>query len=110
MIKYQCIKTLEVTMKQKLARETIVSRKEIFDQGIKYTYTMTINESTSTSSFGIPLYSIQIDMIDTSGSHTTSKICDIFSNIGKANAFFNKLVKNLATPLNLRYALEDEIF
>ena len=97
-------------MKQELIRETIVSRKEIFDQEVIYTYTMTINESNLTPSFGIPLYSIQIDMIDSSGNKTTSEIRDIFSNREKADAFFNKLVENLATPLNLRYVLEDEIF
>ena len=96
--------------KQELTKDIIVCKKDICDQGNEYTYIMTARESSLVASFGIMLYSIRIEMTDFSGNKTSAEICDVFSNKEKADIFFNKLVRNLATPINLVYVLEDEIF
>ncbi len=74
-----------------------------------YTYTLTSRTGTSVASYGLTLYSIEINMTDKTGKHTESKVEDIFSDSKKAFRFFNILVKNLATPIDLPYILEDEI-
>ena len=47
--------------------ETTIRREVREDGGSKYTYTLIMHESRATASFGIPLYSIRIEMTDTEG-------------------------------------------
>ena len=77
--------------------------------GIIYTYRLLLNDSLKYSSFGLPLYSIEVDMENVkSGKVTKARSGDLFSEERKATAFFNKLVRNLATPIDLAYIVEDE--
>lgn len=74
-----------------------------------YTYTLSVRTGDSVASFGLSLYSIEIRMTDKYGKHTSAELNDVFSESRKAFRFFDKLVKNLATPIDLPYVLEDEI-
>lgn len=77
--------------------------------GIIYTYTLILHEDKKLTSIGIPLYSISVDMISVeSGRHTSATTKELFADEQKAKLFFDKLVRNLATPIDLAYIVEDE--
>ena len=46
---------------------------------------------------------------DPEGDTTSAETRELFADIGKAVSFFDKLVRNLATPIDLAYIVEDEI-
>ncbi len=75
-------------------------------EGITYRYILLSSKSIKVASFNMPLYSIEIIM-NKDGVETCHTTNDIFSDIGKALVFFDKLVDNLATPIDLPYILED---
>ena len=95
-------------MKNELLEKTI-RREDHEDCGNKYTYELTLREADEVAAFRLPLYSIKISMTDTDGNQREANARDIFSNGAKAESFFNKIVRNLATPIDLVYILEDEI-
>ena len=66
-------------------------------------------EGEGVADFRLPLYSIRVDMTDKHGNRRQANARDVFSNIDKAAEFFDKLVRNLATPIDLAYILEDEM-
>ena len=47
-------------------------------------------------------------MVDPFGNNRQADARDIFSDKEDAEAFFDKIVRNLATPIDLAYILEDE--
>ncbi len=78
--------------------------------GIKYRYELTKRENRSVAGFGIPLYSFAVVMeFKDSGKRSEGNTTDLFSDSGKAMRFFDKLVSNLATPIDLAYIVEDEL-
>ena len=95
-------------MKNQIANKII--REEMHVQnGICYSYKLTLREGRSMADFRIPLYSIGVEMTDTHGRTTRSEAKDIFDNCERAIAFFEKLTRNLATPIDLNYIVEDEL-
>ena len=53
--------------------------------------------------------SVEVDMENVKcGKTTTARSGELFSEEKKALAFFEKLVRNLATPIDLAYIVEDE--
>ena len=79
--------------------------------GIVYTYTLTLHEDKKLTSIGIPLYSISVDMtVLATGRTTSAKTRELFSDEEKARAFLDKLIRNLATPIDLAYIVEDEFY
>lgn len=89
-------------------KESILKQTREAD-GIVYTYTLTLHEDKRLSTIGIPLYSISVDMTVLATGRTTSATTkELFADEDKARAFFDKLVRNLATPIDLAYILEDE--
>ena len=97
-------------MKKKLKLiETEIGNRNIEDNGYIYSYTLIKRESKRVSSFRIPLYSIKIELTDPEGNKTEAQSDDLFSDLGKAIVFFDRLVRNLATPVDLAYVVEDEI-
>lgn len=76
--------------------------------GITYRYVLTASKSLKVASFNIPLYSISVFMTK-DGACTENSLNEIFADIGKATIFFDTLVENLATPIDLPYILEDKI-
>lgn len=90
--------------------DTVVIRtNSINDDGAIYKYKLYMQESGNVASYKLPLYSIGIEMTDRDGNYTEARVADVFSDIGKALVFYERLVNNLATPLNLPYILEDEM-
>ena len=86
----------------------IAEEKRMLD-GIIYTYRLLLNDKLKYSSFGLPLYSIEVEMEDVKcGGVTSARSGEIFSEEEKAVCFFDKLVRNLATPIDLAYIVEDE--
>ncbi|MBO5946023.1 MAG: hypothetical protein J6Q69_05390 [Clostridia bacterium] len=74
-----------------------------------YTYTLKSCERARNLGYGFPLYSIHIDMCEhISGRRTSAYTDELFSSEMKAVSFFEKLVRNLATPIDLAYVVEDE--
>ena len=77
--------------------------------GYIYTYTLTLHNETKYSSIGIPLYSISVEMTELkTGRSSTASTDKIFADEAVATAFFDKLTRSLATPIDLAYILEDE--
>ena len=79
------------------------------DENNAYHYELIMKEGMGVASWKIPLYSIRINMTDSGGRDTCADTKDIFADAGKAILFYEKLVKNLATPIDLAYIIEDEI-
>lgn len=78
--------------------------------GIEYRYELTRRENTNVAGYGIPLYSVAVVMeFKESGKRSHGRTTELFSDLGKAARFFDKLVKNLATPIDLAYIVEDEL-
>ena len=87
---------------------SIKEEKRIAD-GVVYTYRLLINDSFRYSSIGLPLYSVEVEMEDVKCEKVTkARAGELFSEEGKALSFFRKLVRNLATPIDLAYIVEDE--
>lgn len=95
--------------KKKAAEQTVIRKETVQSEGAEYNYTLLMSESRKVSSYRIPLYSILVEMTDESGNRTDAGLKDVFADVGKALVFYDKLVSNLATPLNLPYILEDEL-
>ena len=89
-------------------KESILKETREAD-GIIYTYTLILHEDIRLTSIGIPLYSISVEMTNLkTGKHTSAQTRELFADESKAKAFFDKLVRNLATPIDLAYIVEDE--
>lgn len=73
----------------------------------QYKYSLYMKESHRVASYKLPLYSIKIEMSSEESGYTEAESGDIFSDLGKASVFFDRLVDNLATPYNLPYIIED---
>ena len=95
-------------MKNKIC-EKVLRKEERTKDGFSYTYELTMREGNEVISFRLPLYSIRITMKDTDGKCREAEAKDIFSNYFKAQRFFDKIVRNLATPIDLGYVVEDEV-
>ena len=96
-------------MKQKTLN-SLVMREERQADGNYYVYELMVREGARTADFGLSLYSIRISMTDKSGLCSQREATDVFTNPERAIEFFNKLVNNLATPIDLVYVIEDEIW
>ncbi len=96
-------------MKKTKASDIIIRTDYKEDDGNKYTYTLIMREDTKTASYKIPLYSIKLNMEDADGNKTAAGVSDLFADADKAINFYEKLVLNLATPIDLRYIVEDEM-
>lgn len=78
------------------------------DDGIIYRYILSARRSGKVASFQLPLYSIEAIMTK-DGEVTRNSLEDVFADVGKALCFFEHVSKNLATPIDLTYVLEDKI-
>ena len=94
----------------KKAQITEIIRTEVREKdGYEYKYSLSLSEGQRVASYGIPLYSISVEMTaQNNGNATKSDAENLFSDIAKANGFFEKIVDNLATPIDLPYIVEDE--
>ena len=88
--------------------DTLLRAEERTSGEARYHYRLTKRESEQVASFGLPLYSVSVQMVAPDGA-TEATARDCFSDEAKACGFFDKLVNHLATPIDLPYILEDEI-
>ncbi|MBQ8690044.1 MAG: hypothetical protein IJ515_06770 [Clostridia bacterium] len=78
--------------------------------GIEYRYELTSSRATDVASYGLPLYSVSVSMhFRDTGRVSEGRTENIFSDVNKAGRFFDKIVDNLATPIDLPYIVEDEL-
>lgn len=89
-------------------KETI-RETEVEADGASYKYTLSVSVSKRMASYRLPLYSISIRMRCDCGEITEACTGEIFADLGKAVVFYERLVDNLATPIDLVYVLEDSI-
>lgn len=90
-------------------KKTVIRENELESGGAFYKYALIKKESRKITRYVVPLYSIEVKMTDENGKSTNAYVSDIFADVGKALVFYDKLVKNLATPIDLSYVLEDEM-
>ena len=79
------------------------------EDGNEYEYTLTVSESDKTASFRLPLYSIRVAMTTADGQRREAELNDAFRSPRTAFTFFNRIVDNLATPIDLPFVYEDEM-
>jgi hypothetical protein len=102
--------TEETAMKSNATRCKTVRTEVRRDGDIEYRYELTERENRSVAGFGIPLYSVAVVMeFKDSGKRSHGRTTELFSDFKKAMRFFEKLVANLATPIDLAYIVEDEL-
>ncbi len=95
-------------MNQKLCDRVIRTERRSED-GCDYTYELILREGGLTHDWRLPLFSVRISMKDCDGRFSEREARDLFTNREKAIEFFEKMVRNLATPINLGYVVEDEL-
>ena len=95
-------------MKQNIL-DNVIIKEERQSNGISYTYELILREGVRTDDWRLPLYSIKITMTDSDGRQSRKEATDVFTDQRKAKDFFEKLVRNLATPIDLGYVVEDEV-
>ena len=89
--------------------DTIIRTETREAEGAHYKYELIMRKSTRIVCFKLPLYSIKIEMTDKDGEFTKSETGELFSDVGKAISFFDRVVKYLVTPIDLAYVVEDEL-
>ena len=95
-------------MKKTDSSSQIIREEERIDDGLVYRYRLIRTKSLKVASYQMPLYSIEVSL--TKDEKTTeNSLCEVFSDLGKAIVFFDHIVENLATPIDLPYILEDKI-
>lgn len=90
-------------------KETLIKRETKESEGNLFVYDLLIRENTKLSGFRLPLYSIRVGFTDTEGCYSEAEASEAFADPGKALLFYEKLVRNLATPIDIAYILEDEL-
>ena len=91
-------------------KKSAIVRSEIrHEDGNEYEYTLTVSESDKTASFRLPLYSIRVAMTTADGLRREAELSDAFRSPRTAFSFFNRIVDNLATPIDLPFVYEDEM-
>jgi len=96
-------------MNNKLCHENKTIRCDMREKdGATYEYHLSVKESQYVASYRIPLYSITVKM-NSADYNGKAELADCFADLDKAIRFYEKLVTNLATPLNLVYVFEDRI-
>ena len=91
------------------AFDKVIQKEERSADGYFYSYQLIERKGMSMANFGMRLYSITVSMTDADGRVRTGEAKDVFSSKKKATKFFEHIVKNLATPIDLKYVIEDEM-
>lgn len=94
---------------KKKAEGRLIRAEERRDEGRIYEYSLKVRVSEEVASYRLPLYSLCIDLTDEYGVKTSSAVENAFVDLDAASSFFDILVENLATPIDLPYILEDEL-
>ena len=94
-----------LTRKKMIERTVRIERAEA--DGYFYKYRLSVKYPHGDQSYRPLLYSITVELIDEAGARTSASLREAFSDHEQASFFFNKLVENLATPINLPFVFED---
>ena len=86
---------------------SIIRKDEREDEFYLYSYELTMRKSDATASYRVPLYSINVSVTDAYGNESRGCVTDAFADAKKALKFYEKVLKNLATPIDIAYVLED---
>lgn len=86
----------------------VITKEIRQEDGFLYVYELIVREGEMTADFGLPLYSVRVSMTDSDGNSSQREAKDVFADESRALSFFDKLVRNLATPIDLSYVVEDE--
>ena len=89
--------------------DTVIRTDSVRDRDICYRYELIMKEGEGVANWRIPLYTVRVYMTDQHGVTTMGDVKDIFADAGKAIIFYEKIVRNLATPIDLVYILEDDL-
>lgn len=92
-----------------MKQNRIVSRIVRESEGYSYTYELILREGERTHDWRLPLYSVRISMTDPDGRTSQREATDLFASEEPATELFDRLVRNLATPIDLSYVVEDEV-
>ena len=95
-------------MKKHDSKCEIIKDATKIENGIIYRYILSAKKSKKVASFQLPLYSVEVIMTK-DGEVTRNSVDDVFADVGKALSFYEYISKNLATPIDLTYALEDKV-
>ena len=93
----------------KQMNEKLIREEKRQSDGYIYSYMLIERRGRRMADFGMRLYSIAVSMTDENGITKNEEARDVFSSKRKALEFFDKIVRNLATPIDLKYVVEDEI-
>ena len=93
----------------KSTNEKLIRKEEIKENDYCYSYELIESRGRRMADFGMRLYSITVSMTFPDGNIKRGEARDLFSSKIKALEFFDKMVRNLATPIDLKYVIEDEI-
>ena len=96
-------------MQNEMRDYCVIRREERREDRHSYLYELLMREGENVACWRMPLYSIRINMTDAYGNEGRADAHDLFTDEEKAISFFEKLVRNLATPIDLPYVLEDEM-
>ena len=96
-------------MRKSKFKDTVIRQDNVNDGENEYTYQLIMREGAKLASYRIPLYSVKVVMTNNDGDSTSASVKDVFADAGKAICFYEKIVKGLATPIDLRYIIEDEM-
>ena len=96
-------------MRKEKTVATKIRSEEILKDGIIYKYDLIMRESARVASFKLPLYSISVEMQKEGEQISFAETRELFADVGKAIAFYERMVKYLATPIDLPYIVEDEL-
>ena len=95
--------------KAKATCDTLIRKEERESDGYGYLYEIVMRRGESVACFRIPLYTVRVSLVHPGGETTSAEVTDAFADLGRAIHFFDKLVRNLATPIDLIYIHEDEL-
>ena len=95
-------------MKRKDMVKDIIRTEIRQADGYEYRYYLSVTNSAKVASYNLPLYSVRVEMIGNE-KHSEHELREIFADSGKAITFFEEIVENLVTPLDLHFILEDKI-
>ena len=90
-------------------KKTVIKTEERCVDGYHYVFKLIRTDSLRVASYGMPLYSVAVSFTDINGEVSEAETKEIFADVGRALSFFNMAVRNLVTPIDLLYAVEDSI-
>lgn len=88
---------------------TLIREEHAKDGGAEYTYMLTMRRSNMVASYRMQLYSLTVRMTMPDGRQTEATASDAFSDARRAHRFFDLMLRELVTPIDLPYVLEDMI-